>query len=66
MANEIEKNKFGLSKKTNVAIAAISGITLICNVQNIAHVLIGVIAVSAIALYHLRKQGTIDLKKFRD
>jgi hypothetical protein len=56
-------NKYGLSKKTNVAIAAISAITLICNVQNIISVGIGVSAVLIIALYHVDRQSVIDLKK---
>jgi len=60
-------NKYGLSKKTNVAVAAISGITVVANVAAIQSVvaICAIIAISAIAFYHLTIQGRIDLQKHK-
>ena len=63
MENGNGENKFGLSRKTNVAIAAISGITLICQIQNTWHVLIGVAVVGVLAFYHTYSQSKIDRMK---
>lgn len=55
-------NKYGLSKKSNVAIAAITGITVVCNAST-NNVLICVGAILVIAMYHLWRQSQIDEAK---
>jgi ABC-type proline/glycine betaine transport system permease subunit len=55
-------NNFGLSKKTNVSMAAITGITIVAN-AGMWQSIMGTIAICAIAFYQLTIQGRIDLKK---
>ncbi len=52
-------NKYGLSKKTNVAIAAITAITIVCN-ASFRQAVIGISAIVVIALYHLYNQSKLD------
>lgn len=54
-------NKFGLSKKTNVAMAAITGITVVAN-SGSWQALVATLAICAITFYQLKLQGEIDLK----
>jgi hypothetical protein len=54
-----ETNKYGLSKKTNVAIAAVTGITVACNASVIQSIT-ATIAILIIALYHIHRQSKID------
>ena len=59
---EDQQNKFGLSKKTNVAIAAITGITVVCN-ASLKQSLAATAAILIIALYHIFNQSKIDIGK---
>lgn len=52
-------NKYGLSKKTNVAIAAITGITISCN-ANLVQSIVATIAILIIGLYCVFVQERID------
>jgi hypothetical protein len=55
-------NKWGLSKKTNVAVAAITGITVSCNAQLIQSI-VATATILIIALYCVHVQGHIDRMK---
>lgn len=59
---ENQQNKFGLSKKTNVAIAAITGVTVVCNAP-LKQAMAATAAILIIALYHLFNQSKIDMGK---
>jgi len=59
---ETQNNKFGLSKKTNVAMAAITGITVVAN-ASLWQSLVATLAICAIAFYQLTIQGRIDMRK---
>ena len=52
-------NKYGLSKKTNVAIAAITGITISCN-ANLVQSIVATTAILIIGLYCVFVQERID------
>ncbi|HIJ71771.1 MAG TPA: hypothetical protein HPP87_10475 [Planctomycetes bacterium] len=54
-------NKFGLSKKANVAMAAITGITVVSNTE-FRNACISVAAIVLVALYQLTIQGRLDSK----
>lgn len=56
---ENQQNKFGLSKKANVAMAAITGITVVANAEWKQSIM-GTSAILIIALYHLYRQSKID------
>lgn len=62
MNMETQNNKFGLSKKTNVAMAAITGITVVAN-SGLWQALVATLAICAIAGYQLHIQGKIDIRK---
>ena len=51
------KNRYGLSRKTNVAIAAIGGITVVKDA------LFAIVAITIIALVCVCIQGYLDYKK---
>ncbi len=55
----MENNKYGLSKKANVAMASVTAITVITNAEFWQSV-IGIIAVLGIGIYHLYNQSRID------
>jgi len=57
---EDQKNNFGLSKKTNVAVAAITGITVACN-ASLVQACVAITAILIISLYHIHKQSKIDM-----
>ena len=59
---EESKKSYGLSKKTNVAIAAVTGITVVANASLVQSV-VATAAICAIVFYQLTLQGKIDLKK---
>ena len=59
---DVEQKNYGLSKKTNVAMAAITGITIVAN-TNLWQSIIATLAICAIAFYQLTIQGKIDLRK---
>ncbi len=65
MENVEQKNNYGLSKKTNVAMAAITGITIVAS-ANLWQSIIATLAICAIAFYQLTLQGKIDLRKEPD
>lgn len=56
-----KENSFGLSKKTNVAMAAITGITVVANFS-LWQSVIATAAISLITCYQLTIQGKIDMK----
>ena len=61
MGDGMDGEKFGLSKKTNVAIAAITGITISVSAQ-LWQSISATAAILIIGLYHIHKQSEIDLK----